>query len=203
MPERRRKASDECANQMGVAGQRGMVDQPARTLQDLVKHVGRYPEDAFLFVREGLSFASERVHGEETDAHRQLQRYLLEQDLDWADLAALYHTGQLPAPLVEAVDEAGGIEKLNRHVSGRDLCWALRDFALQRWGLLAPVVLESWNIRRTRDFGQIVFGFIDFDLMRKQDGDSIDDFEEVYTFEEAFVAMFRGEYEEDCDREVQ
>ena len=66
-----------------------MVDQPAKTLQDLVKHVGRYPEDAFLFVREGLSFASERVHGSETEAHRRLQRTLLEQGLDWADLVAI------------------------------------------------------------------------------------------------------------------
>ena len=60
----------------------------------------------------------------------------------------------------------------DRHVGGRELCWALRDYALLRWGLLARVVLESWNIKSSSDFGRIVFGFIDFDMMRKQDDDS-------------------------------
>lgn len=170
-----------------------MVDQPSRTLQDLVNHVGRYPEDAFLFVRDGLSYASERLHGEETEAHQRLQRLLLEQGLDWPDLIALYHSGQLPEPVVELIEEAGGVDRLNRHVSGRELCWALRDYALERWGLLAPVVLRSWNIRSTRDFGHIVFGFIDFDLMRKQDGDSIEDFDDVFNFDEAFGGTFRNE----------
>ena len=164
-----------------------MVDQPAKTLQDLVKHVGRYPEDAFLFVREGLSVASERVHGTETEAHRRLQRLLLEKGLDWSDLVAMYEDHKLPEPVIEAIHEAGGAEKLNRHVSGRELCWALRDFALERWGQLAPVVLRSWNIRTTGDFGRIVFGFIDFDLMRKDDSDRLEDFEDVFNFDEAFA----------------
>jgi len=163
-----------------------MVDQSTRTLQDLVQHLGRYPEEAFLFVREGLSFTSDRVHGNETDAHRQLQQFLMMQDLDWSDLVSQYHDGTIPPPLKEAIDAAGGCEKLNRHVSGRELCWGLRDLALDRWGLLARVVLESWRVRGTLDFGRIVFGFIDFELMRRQPDDSIDDFAEVYNFAEAF-----------------
>jgi len=168
-----------------------MAKETVKTLQDLVKHVGRYPEEAFLFVREGLSHASNQVHGPETEAHQQLQQFLLENDLDWTDLVAQYHAGQLPEPLVQAIDAAGGCDKLNRHVSGRDLCWGLRDFALQRWGLMARAVLASWGIRSTADFGRIVFGFIDFDMMRKQNDDVIDDFQDVYKFEEAFDEPFR------------
>lgn len=166
-----------------------MADSPPRSLQDLVAHVGRYPEEAFLFVRDGLSFASERVHGEESEAHKRLQKFVMENEIDWSDLVTSYHAGELPEELSEAIDEAGGPEKLNRHVSGRELCWALRDYAMQRWGLLARVVLESWGIRRTQDFGRIVFGYIDFDLMRKQDDDRIDDFDDVYTFDEALGPM--------------
>jgi len=174
-----------------------MVDQPPKTLQDLVKHVGRYPEDAFLFVREGLAFASERLHGPETEAHRNLHHFLMQNGLDWGDLIAQYHGGDLPEPLREAIETAGGVDKLNRHVSGRDLCWALRDYALHRWGIMARVVLDKWNIRHTRDFGRIVFGFIDFDMMRKQSEDRLEDFEEVFTFREAFDESFRGEAMED------
>ncbi len=163
-----------------------MVDEQVKTLQDLVKHLGHYPEEAFLFVREGLNFAADHTHGPETEAHRHLHHYLMFHELDWLDLVAKYHTGELPEPVVEAIEAAGGCEKLNRHVTGRELCWALRDYALKRWGLMARVVLESWNIKSTGDFGRIVFGFIDFDMMRKQPGDAAEDFEDVYSFDEVF-----------------
>jgi uncharacterized repeat protein (TIGR04138 family) len=173
-----------------AGGAMAMVDQPTRTLQDLVRHVDRYPEDAFLFVREGLSYTADRVHGSETDTQRQLQQFLTMQELDWTDLAAAYHAGTLPPPVMEAIDALGGCEKLNRHVSGRDLCWGLRDFALERWGLLARVVLEAWRVRNTLDFGRIVFGFIDFEMMRKQPEDTIEDFKDVFAFGEAFDRPF-------------
>jgi uncharacterized repeat protein (TIGR04138 family) len=165
-----------------------MVDQPAKTLQDLVKHVGQYPEEAYLFVREGLSYAADRIHGPETEAHRHLQQFLIQHGVDWDDLVAKYHANELPPPVEAAIEAAGGCDKLNRHVSGRELCWALRDYAIDRWGLLARLVLESWNVRRTTDLGRIVFGFIDFDMMRKQSEDSMEDFEEVYSFDDAFDA---------------
>ena len=167
-----------------------MVEQPAKSLEDLVKHVGRYPEQAFLFVRDGLAFAAERIHGRETEAHRHLQLYLAEKKMDWNDMITQYHAGQLPEPVVEAIEAAGGCERLNRHVSGAELCWGLRDYALKRWGMLARVVLESWNVKSTDDFGRIVFGFIDLDLMQKQDGDRIEDFEKVFLFDEAFRVPF-------------
>jgi len=176
---------------MSVLGRNPMSQQSRNTLQDLVRHVGRYPEDAFLFVREGLSFAAERVHGAETPAHRRLHEYLSENNLDWNDIIARYHAGALPDHVSAAVEQAGGCEKLNRHISGRELCWGLRDYALARWGMLARTVLESWNIRTTIDFGRIVFGFIDFELMQKQTGDALEDFSDVFDFTEAFEEVFR------------
>lgn len=72
------------------------------------------------------------------------------------------------------------------HVSGQELCGALRDLALQRWGALAGTVLASWNVRRTRDFGEMVFFLIQLHLMAKQDSDELEDFDDVYDFREAF-----------------
>lgn len=72
-----------------------------------------------------------------------------------------------------------------RHVSGQDLCQALRLLARRRWGLLAREVLRRWNIRRTRDFGEMVYFMIDLGLMGKQDSDEIGDFDNVYDFDEA------------------
>jgi len=72
------------------------------------------------------------------------------------------------------------------HISGRDLCWGLRDFALKRWGLLAPLVLHRWNIHNTMDFGEIVFRMVEAGCLAKKDDDDIRDFQGVYEFKAAF-----------------
>ncbi len=90
---------------------------------------------------------------------------------------------------VERIEERKGrVPELeaDRHISGRQLCIGLRDFAIDQFGLLARTVLEHWRIRRTEDFGRIVFALVDAGLMRKTDSDSIDDFATVYDFDEVF-----------------
>lgn len=77
-------------------------------------------------------------------------------------------------------------DEKNRHVSGRQLCEGLRDLAVCRYGLLARTVLARWGIRRTGDFGVIVYSLIDSGEMRASPDDSLDDFRDVYSFDEAF-----------------
>lgn len=77
----------------------------------------------------------------------------------------------------------------SRHVSGQQLCLGLRDFAVQQYGLLAKAVLFRWNVRRTEDFGRLVFAMIQAGLMRKTDEDSLEDFIGVFDFDEAFEAL--------------
>ena len=74
----------------------------------------------------------------------------------------------------------------SRHVSGQQLCLGLRDYAIKRYGLMARSVLHRWNVKRTDDFGRIVFAMIDEGLMRKTPEDSLDDFANVFDFDEAF-----------------
>ena len=81
--------------------------------------------------------------------------------------------------------------KASRHVSGRDLCDGLREFALTQWGLLARVVLRQWEIHSTIDFGRIVFALIDAGQMQKTDDDTLDDFQNVFDFKNAFEAGYR------------
>ena len=84
-------------------------------------------------------------------------------------------------------------EGVNRHVCGRDLCEGLREFALKKWGLLAQTVLARWNIKRTIDFGRIVFALVDSGWMQKTDDDTVEDFRDVYDFKRAFEADYRIE----------
>ncbi len=76
------------------------------------------------------------------------------------------------------------------HVTGQTLCEGLRHLALEKWGRLALLVLNSWQIKSTRDFGQIVYLLITNKWMRAQSTDSIDDFNDVYDFKTAFKDQF-------------
>ncbi|MDR0869610.1 MAG: hypothetical protein LBN39_02340 [Planctomycetaceae bacterium] len=76
-------------------------------------------------------------------------------------------------------------------VSGQDLCRAARDYAVQQYGLLAKSVLNSMGIRKTNDIGAIVYNLIEARLMNKTDRDSIDDFSDVFDFDEAFNEEYK------------
>ena len=73
-----------------------------------------------------------------------------------------------------------------RHVSGRELSLACREYALEQYGLLARTVLEYWGIKGTEDFGRIVFTLVEIGLLVTQPGDREEDFHEVYRFDRAF-----------------
>ncbi len=75
-----------------------------------------------------------------------------------------------------------------RHVTGAELAWACRDLALDQFGLLARPVLEHWNIRTTEDLGRIVFTMVEVDLLLARPEDSVQDFADIYGFEDAFRA---------------
>jgi uncharacterized repeat protein (TIGR04138 family) len=76
--------------------------------------------------------------------------------------------------------------EVRRHVTAAELAWACRDFALQQYGLLAPVVLAHWGIARTDDLGRIVYTLVEVGLLVTQPGDHESDFNAVYQFTDAF-----------------
>ena len=73
-----------------------------------------------------------------------------------------------------------------RHITGRELAEACRDLALQRYGVLARMVLEYWGITSTADFGNIVFTLVDLGLLLSQPTDTKDDFVDIFDFRDAF-----------------
>ena len=69
-----------------------------------------------------------------------------------------------------------------RHVDGKQLSEGLRDLAVKRYGLLAATVLRNWNIRSTRDFGEMVFVLVDGGLLARTEHDRVEDFDDVFPF---------------------
>ena len=89
-------------------------------------------------------------------------------------LLSLYACERAPKDLVADLSQGGEVAD------------AVREMALGRFGPLARTILEHWGIHSTDDIGEIVFALVDYGVLIKEPTDSLDDFEALYTFEEAF-----------------
>lgn len=86
--------------------------------------------------------------------------------------------------------------KAPRHISGQELVLGISRYALDQFGPMAMTVLHHWGVRKTLDFGRIVFALIDVKLLSKQPEDKLEDFDHVYDFADVF-----GKYRiEDSDK---
>lgn len=77
-----------------------------------------------------------------------------------------------------------------RHISGPELADSVRELALDRFGPLARTVLAHWGIHSTADVGEIVFALVECGVLIKEPGDSREDFEGLFSFEEAFEKSY-------------
>lgn len=134
---------------------------PTDPFLELLQRDPRYKREAYDFVRQSLAFA-QQVLGLGGMAASQV-----------ADL------GPDDEPPVEP------------HLTGQQLCDAIRRFALDQFGLLAKFVLNSWGLHTTGDFGEIVYNLISIGEMKKSEADRREDFDDVYDFEQAFRKDFR------------
>jgi len=132
-------------------------------LVKLLSEDRRYKLEAYEFVRLGLSYAQGVLRMGEESSEPELQQELEEDE-------------EKP--------------QRTRHVSGQQLCHALRQLALAQYGLMAKLVLADWGIRSTGDFGEIVYNLIKIGEMSKSDDDQRQDFDDVYDFDEALVREF-------------
>jgi uncharacterized repeat protein (TIGR04138 family) len=82
-------------------------------------------------------------------------------------------------------------EETERHVTGQQLCEAMRRYAHEQYGRLAKQVLNHWGITSTGDFGEIVFNLIEIGQMRKTPDDRREDFYDVFDFNVAFEHGFQ------------
>ena len=76
------------------------------------------------------------------------------------------------------------------HVTGQQLLDGVRRYALKQFGPMVVTVFEYWGIHCTEDFGHMVFALVKVGIFGKTDTDSLADFQDVYSFHEAFVAPF-------------
>ena len=144
-----------------------LMSEDIHPLVKLLCEDRRYKLDAYQFVRAGLSYAQDVLElGGAADE-------LLSTELE---------LGQ--------GESADAEEKPLRHVTGQDLCHALKLFAQDQFGLMSKLVLNSWGIVSTSDFGEIVYNLIKIGEMTKSPHDRREDFDDVYDFDQALVKEF-------------
>ena len=93
--------------------------------------------------------------------------------------------------LMRTLKQIQETEKKPRQITGAELSDGLRRFALEQFGPLALTVLNRWGLRATRDFGEIVFLLLEAGLLGKTEEDKIEDFDDLYDFDDAFRGPFR------------
>jgi uncharacterized repeat protein (TIGR04138 family) len=128
----------------------------------LLSDDSRYPVQAYVFIFEALHYAQE-VLGMGNEAPSE------------------------PVAVAAEEDDPGP----QRHVTGQELCEAIRQFALDQYGYMAKLVLSRWGLHSTSDFGEIVFNLIRVGRMRRTAQDRREDFDNVFDFDTAFCREFR------------
>ena len=73
-----------------------------------------------------------------------------------------------------------------RHITGPELAGAVRDLALDKFGVLARMVLEHWGVKHSANIGDVVFALVDCGLLQALPTDSRDDFVDAVDFGRSF-----------------
>ena len=92
--------------------------------------------------------------------------------------------------VLDALEYSQAQLQVRRHITGRELAIACRDLAIDRYGIMARVVLERWGMASTDDIGSVVFTLVDLGFLASQPTDTRDQFSDVYDFVEAFERRY-------------
>lgn len=79
---------------------------------------------------------------------------------------------------------------VKRHVTGRELSEGIRDLGKEKFGLMVKEVFGHWGVRETLDFGHVVFNLVAIKLLGKTEEDSLDDFKDIFNFDDVFVRNY-------------
>jgi len=162
------------------------MPDPAQELSDLLQRDRRYKIEAYAFVFDALGYA-----------HKVLGMGMVQESEDKPEPGGGKRSGAEPSEPGPSETESGETESADepaageRHLTGQQLCEAIRIFALEQYGYMAKCVLNSWGVHKTGDFGEIVFNLIRIGQMRKTKDDRREDFNDVFDFESGLTQSFQ------------
>lgn len=93
--------------------------------------------------------------------------------------------------VLAALEYTRKMTKKPKHVTGQELLEGIRKLGLEQYGIMTKTVFESWDVKTTKDFGQIVFNMVNAEVLSKTEEDKIEDFDNVYDFTEVFEKQYK------------
>jgi len=78
------------------------------------------------------------------------------------------------------------------HVNGEELLRGACEFAVQEYGLMAPVVFKLWGVRNSDDIGDMVFRLIEAEKLSKSENDAPDDFRSAFDLDKMLADQFEN-----------
>ena len=96
--------------------------------------------------------------------------------------------------VLEAIELAGDSQEpgdAEIHLSGRQIALAAKELAREWFGLMAPTVFSFWGITTTRNLGEMVFKLIDCGMLTRQEGDRVEDFDNIFMIPDDLVSGYR------------
>lgn len=156
------------------------MKSPLQAMRDLLNEDTRYKIEAYQFIREALQFAHENIDESELGEEH------------FPDSSTEFDPTDFDPASFETSDfgEDDASQTTSHHITGQQLSESCRLYAIEQYGYLARIVLGSWGIHCTGDFGELVYNLIRIEQMRKSESDRREDFDDVFEFENAFDPKF-------------
>jgi uncharacterized repeat protein (TIGR04138 family) len=146
-----------------------------RQVVEVARQHRRYNPEAYLFIFQALNYAQEELgFGNPT----------VGDPAETSPKATAAPGGEGEGESAEAP------MAIERHITGQQLCEAVRQLALREFGFMAKAVFKSWGVTQTGDIGEMVYHLIEGELMKKTDQDRREDFENVFDFEAGLSQSF-------------
>ena len=102
--------------------------------------------------------------------------------------------------LMEALAYSQKKFKKPKLVSGEELLEGIKQLLMHKFGPFTLLVLQHWGIKRTEDFGNIVYNLVQNRVLSKDREDNINSFQNGYDFNEVFDRGYRKQLEKRISR---
>ncbi len=82
--------------------------------------------------------------------------------------------------------------KSERHVTGQELLRGVLEFAVMKYGFLAPEVFAYWNFRTGKDIGNTVYAMIRAKILAASPDDRPEDFDGMDDLDAALKTILKN-----------
>ena len=80
-----------------------------------------------------------------------------------------------------------------KHISGHEFLEGIKGLLIKKFGPMTIPVLNYWGVKKTEDFGNIVFNMEQYKIIARDSQDQYETFKDGYDFQEVFDKGYRKE----------